>query len=68
MSRKKALKSYTVAELFCGCGGFSHGFSRTGWFQTVFGNDVKKLALKTFKKNHIRSGNVIAAIQVSYSF
>lgn len=43
---------YTVAEIFCGCGGFSHGFSRSGRFEIVFGNDVKKAALNTFRQNH----------------
>lgn len=44
--------NYTVAEFFSGCGGFSHGFSRTGRFQVVFGNDIKEFALKTFEHNH----------------
>lgn len=43
---------YTVAELFCGCGGFSHGFARSGRFNVVLGNDIKKEALLTFKRNH----------------
>lgn len=43
---------YTVAELFCGCGGFSHGFWRARRFQVVFGNDIKKAALRTFELNH----------------
>jgi DNA (cytosine-5)-methyltransferase 1 len=56
MSPKKSKQIYTAAELFCGCGGFSHGFWRTGRFQTVFGNDVKKFALKTFEANHSHDG------------
>ncbi len=48
--------SYTVAELFCGCGGFSHGLSRTGRFRTVLGNDVKPYALETFRRNHAQHG------------
>lgn len=51
-----AKTTYSVAEMFCGCGGFSHGFRNTGRFQTVFGNDVKKFALETFKKNHSHKG------------
>ena len=43
---------YTVAELFCGCGGFSHGFHLNGKFDVVFGNDVKGPALATFRANH----------------
>src|ERR1035437_5178567 len=48
----KRRPAYTVAELFCVCGGFSHGFSRTGRFRAIFGNDVKAFALKTFELNH----------------
>ena len=48
--------TYTAAEMFCGCGGFSHGFGTTGRFKTVFGNDVKDLALKTFARNHSHNG------------
>jgi DNA-cytosine methyltransferase len=48
--------TYTVAEFFSGCGGFSHGFSRTERFQVVFGNDIKEFALKTFKLNHSQNG------------
>ena len=51
-----AKSTYSVAEMFCGCGGFSHGFWSTGRFRTVFGNDVKKFALKTFERNHSHEG------------
>lgn len=53
---------YSVAEMFCGCGGFSHGFARTGRFRTVFGNDVKKYALTTFEKNHVHDGVTPATV------
>ena len=45
---------YTVAELFCGCGGLSHGFTKSGHFRVVLGNDIKKAALRTFAHNHSR--------------
>jgi DNA (cytosine-5)-methyltransferase 1 len=45
-------RRFTVAELFCGCGGFSHGFFRTGRFDVVLGNDIKEAALRAFKFNH----------------
>src|SRR5437016_3454353 len=48
---------YTVAELFCGCGGLSHGFARSGHFRVVLGNDIKKAALRTFLHNHSRKQN-----------
>lgn len=56
MKAEKKKQKFTVAELFCGCGGFSHGFWRTGRFQTVFGNDVKTHALRTFELNHTHDG------------
>jgi DNA (cytosine-5)-methyltransferase 1 len=48
----KAKKKYKVAEFFSGCGGFSRGFTRTGRFDAVLGNDIKPEALKTFEFNH----------------
>lgn len=52
---------YTVAEFFCGCGGFSRGFARSNRFDVVLGNDVKPAALRTFEFNH-RRDNIIPAI------
>jgi DNA (cytosine-5)-methyltransferase 1 len=54
---------YTVAELFCGCGGFSHGFKKTGRFLPVFGNDVKRFALETFRHNHGAEENTPTTLQ-----
>lgn len=54
---------YTLAEFFCGCGGFSHGFWQTGQFETVFGNDIKKEALYTFKRNHSHDGKEPIVVQ-----
>ncbi len=48
------VEQYTVAELFCGCGGLSHGFTKSGHFRVVLGNDIKKAALRTFVHNHSR--------------
>ncbi|KAF0175451.1 MAG: cytosine-specific methyltransferase [Limisphaerales bacterium] len=48
--------TYTVAELFCGCGGFSRGFELARRFRVVFGNDVKEFALRTFEFNHTHDG------------
>src|ERR1700676_4063595 len=50
------LRRHTVAELFCGCGGLSHGFWRTGRFRVVLGNDIKAEALRTFVLNHTENG------------
>lgn len=43
---------YSLAEFFCGCGGTSRGFTRSGRFNVAFGNDIKAEALKTFEFNH----------------
>lgn len=43
---------YTLAEFFCGCGGFSRGFVRSGKFDALLGNDIKKEALRTYQFNH----------------
>ena len=45
-------KKYSLAEFFCGCGGTSRGFTRSGRFNAVFGNDIKTEALRTFEFNH----------------
>ncbi|HHM4719942.1 TPA: DNA cytosine methyltransferase [Pseudomonas aeruginosa] len=45
-------KKYSLAEFFCGCGGTSRGFTRSGRFNAVFGNDIKAEALRTFEFNH----------------
>tara|TARA_R110000868_G_scaffold387410_2_gene655967 strand:- start:29 stop:1411 length:1383 start_codon:yes stop_codon:yes gene_type:complete len=44
--------NYTLAEIFCGCGGFSHGFARSGRFSTLFGNDIKAAAIRSYAFNH----------------
>jgi DNA (cytosine-5)-methyltransferase 1 len=61
--RRQDGRSFTVAELFCGCGGFSHGFWRAGRFRTVLGNDIKKFALQTFRSNHSHDGVVAETIE-----
>lgn len=52
MRKANETPKYTIAEFFCGCGGTSHGFFRSGGFRVVLGNDIKKAALRTFVKNH----------------
>jgi len=41
-----------VLDLFCGTGGFSHGFEQTGQFQVVGGVDLLKDRVETFVANH----------------
>ncbi|CAM8668277.1 Dcm Site-specific DNA methylase [Comamonadaceae bacterium] len=57
------LKKYTLAEFFCGCGGTSRGFTRSGRFNVAFGNDVKNEALRTFEFNHARDDVAPATVR-----
>jgi len=47
--RRKPLR---LAELFCGCGGFSHGFALTGRFSVELGSDISEICCDSFQKNH----------------
>lgn len=55
---KKNKKMLSLAEFFCGCGGFSRGFSLTKKFRPVLGNDVKSEAIRTYELNHAKLGHV----------
>ena len=44
--------SITVADLFCGTGGFSHGFEQTGEFKVVLGIEILPTSVATFSANH----------------
>ena len=44
-------KKYTVADFFCGCGGFSEGLYQAG-FDVVLSLDSWKLAKETHDINH----------------
>ena len=41
----------TVVDLFCGAGGFSHGFERAGW-KVLGGVDFNQASIDTFQVNH----------------
>lgn len=41
-----------ILDLFCGTGGFSHGFEQTGKFQVVGGLDLLPDRIETFVANH----------------
>ena len=36
-----------VADIFCGAGGLSYGFSTNPFFNIVFANDIDKDAIKS---------------------
>lgn len=44
------IREFTVADLFCGAGGLSHGFRRAG-FSLSFAADNNLAALKTYREN-----------------
>lgn len=44
-------EKYKVIDLFCGCGGLSHGFLDAG-YNVVIGVDHDEAALRTFSYNH----------------
>lgn len=44
--------TFRVMDLFCGTGGFSYGFSRTGLFSTVAAIDILNDAAATAQANH----------------
>ena len=41
-----------IGDLFCGTGGFSHGFVQTGFFRVAFGLDIRRGSTETFSANH----------------
>ncbi|MCX2819739.1 DNA cytosine methyltransferase [Haladaptatus sp. F3-133] len=41
-------------DLFCGCGGFSHGIELSG-IEVLYGIDIEEKALKTFDTNHSKA-------------
>ena len=44
--------SYTVLDLFAGCGGLSNGFERGGNFRTIAANEIWGPAADTYEHNH----------------
>lgn len=52
-----------IVDLFCGTGGFSHGFELTGKFQVVAGLDLLPDRVRTFSENHKTAVAFCADIQ-----
>ena len=48
---------FSLADAFAGCGGLSHGFLRSGFFDVVLGTDIDAIALETFRHNHAKFGS-----------
>ena len=48
---RMAKKTYSIIDLFCGCGGLSKGFEEAG-YRTLLGVDIEQSALNTIEKNH----------------
>lgn len=45
-------RSYTLVDLFCGCGGISRGFDRTGRYTVEAGVEIEAHPIRTFEANH----------------
>lgn len=46
------MKKLTTVDLFCGAGGFTEGFDKSGGFEPILAVDFDKQAVDTFKHNH----------------
>ncbi|MCL4832999.1 MAG: DNA (cytosine-5-)-methyltransferase [Caldilineaceae bacterium] len=55
--------SIRIMDLFCGTGGFSHGFEQTGAFQVTLGIDLLNDRIETFHANHPGSSALAADIR-----
>lgn len=54
-----------IMDLFCGTGGFSHGFELTNAFQVIAGLDLLEDRVRTFAYNHPRANSYIGDIRDS---
>lgn len=45
------MKKYKCASFFAGVGGIDLGFEQTGYFETVYANEIDPSPVKTFEKN-----------------
>jgi len=57
------MKSPSVVDLFCGCGGMSWGLQKAG-FHILAGVDNWQPALKTFQHNHVNAATIFADLSV----
>lgn len=56
---EKLTLTYDVLDLFCGCGGFSHGFMGAG-YKIKYGIDNDKNVKETFEYNHPNAEFILA--------
>lgn len=57
------MRAFRVMDLFCGTGGFSKGFENEGHFEVVFGIDLLRVAIETFRLNHPNALGVASDIR-----
>ena len=55
------MNNYSVADFFCGAGGFSEGFHQSG-FNVKFSLDIWKQAIETHKLNHPECKSIVKNI------
>jgi DNA (cytosine-5)-methyltransferase 1 len=55
--------SFTLVDLFCGCGGFSTGFEM-GNFRSILATDINKPSVETFRRNHPWADVILGDMQI----
>ena len=56
----------TMADMFCGAGGFSHGAERSGQVRVVYGVNHNRRAVETFTANMIHARGINSKIENSH--
>jgi DNA (cytosine-5)-methyltransferase 1 len=58
--------TWRLIDLFCGAGGMTLGFVRSGCFRPVWANDFNRYAVETYRRNfgpHVVAGDIIEIFQ-----
>ncbi|PUD03562.1 DNA cytosine methyltransferase [Helicobacter pylori] len=53
---------YKVADIFCGAGGLSYGFSMHPYFELIWANDIDKDAILSYQANHKETQTILCDI------
>ncbi|WRA20769.1 DNA cytosine methyltransferase [Helicobacter pylori] len=53
---------YKVADIFCGAGGLSYGFSMHPYFELIWANDIDKDAILSYQANHKEAQTILCDI------